>query len=147
MTNEAPPLALMILFPFAFIAVWLGVGALLSEIGGWARLARRFPGGPRPAGPRVRGQVVGMGPVGENGVTNLIPTAEGLYLYSNPLFRFHRPPVMVPWAEIRDEGERGVLWWRSVGLDLGGVTLLRVRARAMPALAPYLAGKAGRPAA
>lgn len=143
MTNDSPPLALIILFPFAFVGMWLGVGTLLSEISGWARLARRFPGGPRPAGPRILGQVVGMGAVGENGITSIIASAEGLYLFSNPLFRFHRPPVMVPWTEVRNEGERGTLWWRSVGLDLGGITLLRVRPKAMPALAPHLSGNAG----
>ena len=147
MMNEAPPPAVIALFPVAFLGMWLGVGALLSELSGWSRLARTFPGGARPSGPRISGQVVGMGPVSENGVTSLIPAAEGLYLYSNPFFRFRRPPILVPWAEIHESGERGMLWWRSISLELGQITTLRVRPKAIPALAPYLSRQIGRPAA
>ncbi|HEX2779205.1 MAG TPA: hypothetical protein VHM30_06890 [Gemmatimonadaceae bacterium] len=143
MTNDAPSPALIALFVVAFVGLWLLVGLLLSELSGWASLARRYPGGPRPEGVRLRGQVVGMGAVGEKGVTTLVPTAAGLYLYSHPLFRFRRPPVLVPWSEIRYAGELGFLFWRSIGLDLGPVTRMRVKRDAYQALAPYLEMRVG----
>jgi hypothetical protein len=139
MANAALPSAQFVLTLCAFAGLWLVVGAILSELSGWSRLARAFPGGARPPGPRIRRQVVGMGLVGENGITGLIPTAEGLYIYSHPLFRFRRPPILVPWTEVHNDGERGALWWRSVGIDLGRITMLRLRPKAMPVLAPYLA--------
>src|SRR3954471_6311635 len=138
MTNETPPLALLVLFPFAFVAMWLGMGALLSALSGWSRLARAFPGGPKPSGPRIHDQVMGMGFVGEKSVTRMIPTAGGLYLHSSLLFGFRRPPILVPWAEIRECGESGFLWWRNVRLELGYITTLRVRPKALPILEQYL---------
>ena len=138
MSNNAPPTFLLILFPFFFVGMWLFICTLLTEFSGWSRLARSYPGGPRPEGRRIRGAVMGMGAVGENGVTIMIPTAEGLYLYSSPLFRFRRPPVLVPWCDIRSGGERGMRWWRNVLLELGSETTLRIRAKAYPMLAPYL---------
>jgi hypothetical protein len=147
MSNQAPPTILLVAFPIVFVGMWLFIAVLLSEVRGWSRLAREFPGGPRPAGRRLYRQVMGMGLVGENGVTTLIPTSEGLYLYSNFLFRFRRPPVFVPWRDIRNDGERGMRWWRNVVLELGGVTTLRIRAKAFPILEPYLAQRRNEPAA
>lgn len=138
MSNNAPPTVLLVLFPFFFLGMWLLVCTILTEFSGWSRLARSYPGGPRPEGRRIRGAVMGMGVVGENNVTVMIPTAEGLYLYSTFLFRFHRPPLLVPWRDIRNDGERGVRWWRNVVLELGSETTLRIRAKAYPLLAPYL---------
>lgn len=139
MSNQQPPTFLLVLFPFFFAGMWLLVSALLAEFSGWSSLARRYPGGPRPDGQRIHGAVMGMGAVGENNVTVMIPTADGLYLYASPLFRFRHPPVMVPWRDIRDGGERGKLWWRNVALELGSEVTIRIRPRAHPALAPYLA--------
>ena len=139
MASAVLPFALAVLALCAFAGLWLVVCAILSELSGWPRLARAFPGGARPPGKRIRGQVVGIGLVGENNVTGLIPTAEGLYIYSHPLFRFRRPPILVPWTEVHYDGERGALWWRSVGIDLGRITMLRLRPKAFPVLAPYLA--------
>ena len=138
MSNQQPPTILLVAFPIVFVGMWLLIATVLTEFSGWSRLARAFPGGPRPAGRRLYGQVMGMGLVGEKGVTTLIPTSDGLYLYSALLFRFHRPPVLVPWHEIHNDGERGTRWWRNFVLELGGVTTLRIRAKAFPILEPYL---------
>lgn len=126
--------------------MWLGVGGLLSLLSGWVELGRQFPGGPRPPGTRFRGQVTGVGIVGENGVTGLVVTPRGLYLYSNPLFRFLRPPVLVPWERVRYDGERGRLWWHAHMLRLGDVTSIRIKQRAFDALAPYVSRSIGAPA-
>ena len=146
-SSAAPPTALLVLFPFAFIGMWLVVGAFLSEFSGWTSLARRFPGGARPAGRRLRGVVLQMGAVSENGVTILIPTTDGLYLYSHPLFRFHRPPILLPWRELRYTGDRGRLWWRRATLQISHTTPLGIKPDAYAVLAPYLDQSQGRPAA
>ena len=134
-------------FPFAFVGMWLLVGAILSELSGWRRLADRFATGSRPEGKRLRRQVTGIGLTGENGVTGLILTPEGLYLYAHPLFRFRRPPVLVPWPEVRYVRERGMLWWRARVLDLGGITTVAVKKEAYEAIVPYISRRIGEPAA
>jgi hypothetical protein len=147
--DGAPPTFLIMLFPFFFVGAWLVVSAILSEVSGWPALARRYPGGPRPEGKRLRGQVVGIGAVSENSVTVLIPTDRGLYMYAIVLFRFHHPPVMLPWSDVHYAGERKLAWWRWVVLDIGSIgasTTLRIRPRAYAAIEPYLAPRRDRTA-
>ena len=115
-------------------AVWLLVTTLLSALSGWPALAAAFPGGPIPDGERLRGQVLGLGLVRENNVTTLVPCARGLYLYAMILFRLRRPPVLVPWSQVRYRDSRRLLWSRWYVLDLGGVTSIRVRQRLGPIL-------------
>lgn len=134
-------------FPFAFLGLWLLVSTILSELSGWRRLADRFAAGSRPAGQRLRRQVTGVGLTGENGVTGLIVTPEGLYLYAHPLFRFRRPPVLVPWPEVRYVGERRMLWRRTRVLDLGAITTVTVKQEAYAAIEPYISRRIGVPAA
>ena len=134
------PSAFPLWFPFLFVGGWLLVGALLGELSRWPELAYRFPGGQRPIGTTLSGQVVGMGFVSENNVTTLVVAPTGLYLSANVLFRFRRPPILVPWGEVRYVSERKILWWRNYVLDLGGVTQIRIKAKAFAALEPLLIG-------
>ncbi|MGQ0642659.1 MAG: hypothetical protein ACT4P6_18100 [Gemmatimonadaceae bacterium] len=115
----------------AFLGIWFIVTTLLAIISGWTELAAAFPGGSRPGGQILRRLVLKVGAVGEKGVTALIPTADGLYLESHPLFRFRRPAVHIPWRRIRYVDSHRVLWQRSLTFDLGGITTIRVRDRAL----------------
>ncbi len=116
------------------VGAWLLVTGLLSTLSGWPTLAATFPGGPVPPGNRLRGQVLGLGPVRENNVTIVVPTTQGLYLYAVVLFRVRRRPVLVPWPKVRYLESRQLLWARWHVLDLGGVTTLRVRPDLLPVL-------------
>lgn len=117
-----------------FAIIWVLVTGLLASISGWPSLADAFPAGERPEAKALRRSVIKIGPVGENGVTTLRPTAQGLYMSANPLFRFRRPPVLVPWNRIEHVRSHRVLWQRSSTLDLGGITTMRVRSRVLPVL-------------
>ena len=81
--------------------------------------------------------VIKFGVVGENGVTVLIPTEEGLYLYAVFLFRFRRPPVLVPWNRIRHVTSHRFLWTRALTLDLGDIMTMRVRDAMIPVLTTH----------
>jgi hypothetical protein len=118
----------------AFAGFWLVITGLLSSLSGWPTLAATFPAGARPDGKGLWGQVLGIGKVRENNVTCLIPSPSGLYLYAMALFRFRRPPVLVPWAKVRYVDAGKFLWSRWYVLDLGGVTTLSVRPRLLPFL-------------
>jgi hypothetical protein len=126
-------------FPVFFIGMWLVVSIILSRVSGWASLAERYAASERPTGRPFRGQVSSIGPINENGVTSLIVTPQGLYLYTNPLFGFGRKPLSIPWRAVTYVSERKVLWWRAYKLDLGGITTIRVRERAFREIASYIA--------
>ncbi len=129
----APVVATLVALPLA-LGLWMLVTGLLAVLSGWPALAAAFPGGPRPAGKPIRGQVLGTGSVQEKNVTTVIATEAGLYLYPMVLFRYRRAPVLVPWARIRYRESHQFLWARWHELDLGGVTTLKVRTRLLPIL-------------
>jgi hypothetical protein len=137
---QGDPFASPAIFPFFFIALWLAVGAILSILSRWTELAGRFPAAAQPSGTTLGGQVVSVGVVGENNVTYLTVSPEGLYLRSHFLFRFMRRPVLVPWTEVRYVSERKTLWWRSYMFDLGGITTIRVKKRAFSTMDAFLVG-------
>jgi len=133
-----PPI-LIAPFLLAFVGLWLVIGAVLSAVSGWSQLAATYPGGARPVGRRLKRQVVGMGVVGENGVTTMVLAPDGLYLYSHPLFRFRRPPVLVPWKLVAVGEERGLLWWRYMPVTLASEVTMRVKPKAAAALSQFAA--------
>ena len=66
---------------------------------------------------------------------------------AHPLFRFRRPPLLVPWPEVRYVGERRMLWRRAWVLDLGGITTVAVKKEAYVAIEPCISRRIGVPAA
>ena len=140
MSNLEPsPLWLVpLLFPLFFVGLWVGVCSLLAFLGGWPALAAHFKAAGRPAGAPLKGEVRGMGWVGENGVTHMIVSDAGLYLYVNPLFRVLRPPLLLPWSRVRFLHERQLLFLRSYVFDLAGVTTLTVKRRGYEAIASFV---------
>ncbi len=92
--------SLLVSGPFIFIAMWCGVCKLLALIGGWARLARRYPAGRRRAHDASWMQAGGVGVVRYNGTLTLGTCPEGLHLSVMKLFSFGHPPVFIPWPEL-----------------------------------------------
>jgi hypothetical protein len=136
-SSTQPPPGFFALFPVIFVGMWLAIGALFAQMSGWSELANEFPGKFRPEGPRLRRQVVKLGSVNENGVTTLVLSTAGLFLESIFLFRFRRPPVLVPWPALRYLGERRFLWQRWHEFDLGGITTIGVKTKAYDAIARF----------
>jgi hypothetical protein len=126
------------MFALLFLAMWLGVGAMLAEMSGWSTLSRRYRVSARPDGRRLRSQVVMVGAVSERGVTHLIVGPAGLYLYANLLFRFRRPSLLVPWSAIHFVTERRLWWRRWYEFDIGGTTTLGVRGKAYESIVSFL---------
>lgn len=124
--------------PFFAIGLWLTVSATLSQLSRWPELARRFPANGIPDTARLGGQVASVGGIGERNVTSLIIDAQGLYLFSNPLFRFRRPPILVPWPDVKYVSQKRTLGTSTYLVELGGVTTLRVREKAFNAMAPFV---------
>jgi hypothetical protein len=111
--------ALWIIFPLYFLTLWLLVSAIISYIGGWSALARRFRLIHPFIGTKWTGQSGQMrGIAGYHNCLTLGCNLEGLYLSTMPLFRFRHPPLLIPWNEI-SISQRQILFFRFVRLSLG----------------------------
>lgn len=119
------------------------IDGLFSTISGWRRLASRFRASETPSGPRIRRQVVKMGSVPEAGVTHMVPSAQGLYLWAGPRYRLFRPPLLIPWTAVSTIGDHRTLCWKRYDLNLADVTTIRISQRAYEILRQFLpAGRA-----
>jgi hypothetical protein len=125
-------------FPFVFLLVWLAVTGMLALVSGWVSLARTYRAATRPEGIRLARQVTSVGLVPENGVTDITVATEGLYLSAFPVFRFLRPPLLIPWCDVRIDGNNNVVWLRRYQLDLGSTGTITVKRRAYDAIRPHL---------
>src|ERR1700731_4775744 len=91
-----------VLFPLYFVTIWLMVSTIISVLGGWHLLSKRFRLH-EPFNGFVRSEQsayerwfanygrclkLGVGP-------------DGLYLATLVLFRFMHPPLLIPWSEVR----------------------------------------------
>lgn len=93
--------ALWFIFPAYFVAIWLLVSAVISFIGGWTALAKRFRLMEPFVGERWAGQSAQMRWIaGYGNCLTVGVSPEGLYLAMMPLFRFRHPALQVPWDEI-----------------------------------------------
>jgi hypothetical protein len=118
--------------------LYLGIGALVSALSGWLTLAQRFRATVRPDGKAIKGQIWYIGLVSDHFVTHMIGREEGLYLWVNPLLRFCRAALIIPWAAITGVREVKTLWWKTYALNIADITTIRVTRRAYDLLRPFL---------
>jgi len=111
--------ALWIIAPCYGVALWLLVSAVISYIGGWNTLAKRFRLRTPFLGEKWRGQSGQMRWIaGYGNCLTLGCNHEGLYLAIMPLFRFRHPPLLIRWDEIKISRTR-ILFFRYVRFGLG----------------------------
>jgi hypothetical protein len=111
--------ALWLILPCYALALWLLVSAIISYIGGWTTLAKRFRMKTSFVGERWAGQSGQMRWLaGYGNCLTLGCNPEGLYLATMPLFRFRHPPLLIPWEEIAIS-RREILFLSFVRFGLG----------------------------
>jgi hypothetical protein len=111
--------ALWFIFPIYFLALWLLVSTVISFIGGWTTLAKRFRLSKPFVGQRWTGQSGQMRWIAGYGNCLTVGCCpDGLYLATMPLFRFRHPPLLVPWNDVSIAQQR-ILFFRFVRLSLG----------------------------
>jgi hypothetical protein len=111
-------LAFWAMFTVYFVTLWLGVSAVLSFIGGWATLAKRFRCANPFTGEGLSFQSGRMGMTNYGRCLTLGASAEGLYLAVMLPFRCCHPPLLIPWNEVSVAPPRGLLF-KSVRLGFG----------------------------
>jgi hypothetical protein len=114
------PFAIIGGFLIVFPLFWCGVVRLLSEVGGWQRLARRYVAGDLAVtGERFRGVTGLVGAVSYRSVLTLHFNADGFFIEVMPFFRIGHPRLFIPWSEIGERIPSRTLWWKGERLSIG----------------------------
>ncbi len=121
------PVVIVVAFPLYFVLLWSGVCLLISAIGGWGRLAKKYPGSPAPKGTRFSWQSGRFGLAKYNNVLMIHVSPEGLHLAVARIFRFRHPPLFIPWNEIRNASVRRVFRTEYVEFEVGSPKLATLR--------------------
>jgi hypothetical protein len=113
------------------IIVWPTVLTLVGWVGGWRRLAQRYPAGEVQQGRTYRFQTIRLGGANYGNCVKIVTSAQGLYLSLPWIFRFGHPSMLIPWSElnplppptgwIKRLGMRGV-----IGLEAGNPPMIKL---------------------
>ena len=115
-----PILAITGGFLIIFPVLWCLIVWIMSYVGGWQRLARRYAAGVRPVVGEQRSGFAGMaGVVTYRSVLTLHLNREGFFVEVMPLFRIGHPRLFIPWSEISAREPYWVLFWKAERLTIG----------------------------
>ncbi len=101
---------------FVLVILFAGI-ALLSTLfaraGGWAKLAEKYGVDQEPEGQKFSWQTLEVGGlVRYRWTVAVVIAAQGLYLALSSPFISKHPPMLIPWAEIK-QVRRTILYWRK----------------------------------
>jgi hypothetical protein len=115
-------LGILVVFPIFFFMLWRGVATILSVVGGWGKLAERYPAPPQPEGrayPSNSGVLqYWFLPVNYNFILTVRVGDAGVGLETNPLFRYGHPPLLIPWQAVRECRRFSLLFYSGALLRL-----------------------------
>jgi len=116
--------------------VWLAASAVVSRLGGWRSLARRFGANDAPRGAVFLNQTVGLAPlVAYRACIHLTVASSGLHLEPMVLLRFMHPPLSVPWSQVASCARNDGVFAKRVTLTFGdGAGRIRIAGEAAPAI-------------
>src|SRR5947199_6512295 len=101
-------------FVVAFAAMWTGIAALLSRIGGWSELAESYPARPHPIVEVFRVASLGLGtglfPVSYSNCLSVTIGSDGFGLALWLPFRPFHPKLFIPWHVVERCGPENFLF-------------------------------------
>lgn len=103
----------------AAIPIWGIVSILISHIGGWWALSKRYPadGNCECKTFRMRSGRIGLANYGMCLVLTICES--GLRMSVLFPFRIGHPPIFIPWNEFHRVMESRILIWRNLEADIG----------------------------
>src|SRR5688500_2833043 len=107
-------LAIALLAPIFFVALWCGVCWVLSLVGGWHRLAGTYRAEKPAMGESYRLQSGRVGPVSYNQCLRVQAAPDGFYLSVLFLFRPGHPTLFIPWNAVHHPEVKRILWQEGV---------------------------------
>jgi hypothetical protein len=108
--EEVLPYLFLLVFPL----MWIGISLLLSQLGGWARLAKHFPDDPDAVGTNYRFRSGAIGMANYGSCLSLRVCERGLRLSVLFLFRIGHPPLFIPWEQFHSLNEKRFLLFRTL---------------------------------
>jgi hypothetical protein len=112
-------LAMMLGGILAFIGFWFFVCWLISLLGGWGRVAKRFPRTILPTGQRFDMESGSVGLVNYNNCLTIHVSERGIDFAVWPIFAIGHKPVLIPWTELNNLEVKRFLWYKFVRIDVG----------------------------
>lgn len=120
-------LFVLVAFPLFFTILWVGITLLMSFIGGWGKVAKRYPASERPATGAVLGRVTGMfGVARYKFVLTVITTDTGLYIENRKVFRPGHHPLLIPFTAIHNARKQTLFFWEFVAFDVDDLASVRL---------------------
>ncbi|MFZ4682742.1 MAG: hypothetical protein ACOYMS_09585 [Terrimicrobiaceae bacterium] len=99
---------------------WFGVVMLLSRLGDWHKLAKKYAAGDRvPSGERRTGVVGWVGVVNYKFTLTVHLAREGFFLETSLFFRPGHPRLFIPWNAISMRWAKHVRRWDIIVLNIG----------------------------
>ena len=111
--------------PF-FILVWCACSLLLARLGGWSALAIKFRATQAPLGEKFTFCAAKIGRGQYVGIITAIKSQSGLYLSVIAPWRLGHPPILIPWAELKNArvSRRFWSWSRWVEVDVSAPSII-----------------------
>jgi len=120
-------LFVLVAFPIFFTILWVGITLLMSFIGGWGKVAKRYPALDRPRDGVVLTRVTGMfGVARYKFVLTVITTDTGFYIENRKVFRPGHHPLFIPFSAIRDARKQVLFFWEYVAFDVDDLASVRL---------------------
>jgi hypothetical protein len=110
-----PILAFLIFFPL----LWAFVCFMISQIGGWSRLAKQYRATDLPGGKKFSMASGRINRANYNSVLTIHATPNGFYLGVFILFRIGHPNLFIPWNAISNIRPKKLLWLEYMAFDIG----------------------------
>ena len=121
-------LFVVVVFPIFFTTLWISITWLMSFIGGWGRVAKRYPAIARPDEGLMLRRVTGMfGMARYKLVLTTITTETGIYIESRKVFRIGHPPLFIPFSAMHGLRKQTLFFWEYVAFDVDEPALASVR--------------------
>lgn len=103
----------------AFAGFWCLVCMMISVLGGWGRLAKRFPRSSPPTGKRFDMASGSVGRANYNNCLTVHVGERGIDFAVWPIFRIGHKPLFIPWTELNEPEVKRFLWHKYVRIDVG----------------------------
>ncbi len=105
------PIAFAVIFPIFFVTMFCVVSWTLSQLGGWAALAKHYTATSRPVGTSYAWRSMAFGPfVSYSNCLKVVVSPNGIYLSQVFFFRAGHPPLLIPWSCVGEPYLRGRFW-------------------------------------
>ncbi|MGJ8695648.1 MAG: hypothetical protein ACSHYF_04975 [Verrucomicrobiaceae bacterium] len=122
MKDLAPVLGFLIAFPL----FWCFVCWLLSRLGGWKKVAKRYPRKHLPKGQKFSMQSMSFGLSNYNSCLTVHASDEGIDIAVWPLFACGHPPIFLPWSAIGTPREKRILWFTSYLIQIDSPPIAKI---------------------